>query len=78
MSVDDDGDDNILSNSDNSSGLSDLKFGDPLFLHPNDTNPTPTTTISIFPGEDLPLSPATCRWGKPSPAKCRWGIFTGE
>ncbi|GKF34087.1 ribonuclease H-like domain-containing protein, partial [Tanacetum coccineum] len=37
-----------------------------------------TTTISIFPGEDLPLSPATCRWGKPSPAKCRWGIFTGE
>ncbi|GJU54832.1 retrovirus-related pol polyprotein from transposon TNT 1-94 [Tanacetum coccineum] len=48
MSVDD-ADDSISNNSDksNESRLSDLKFGDPLFLHSNDTTPTPLINFKL-------------------------------
>ncbi|GJZ03466.1 putative transcription factor interactor and regulator CCHC(Zn) family protein, partial [Tanacetum coccineum] len=48
MSVDD-ADDSISNNSNksNESRLSDLKFGDPLFLHSNDTTPTPLINFKL-------------------------------
>ncbi|GJY45406.1 putative RNA-directed DNA polymerase [Tanacetum coccineum] len=50
----DDGDDIISNNSGNSnndsneSGVLDLKFGDPLFLHPNDTSSTPLINFKLI------------------------------